>query len=108
MSCGWRSVCCHCSNEIWGFAQQNGKVFELKKKLLEKHTLEAVLSMPDELFFNSKIKVVSCIMIWTAHRSHPKYKQTYFGYYKHDGFIKRKIHGRFDGLGHWDRIKKKG
>ena len=85
---------------------QNGKVFELKKKLLEKHTLEAVLSMPDELFFNSKIKVVSCIMIWTAHRSHPKYKQTYFGYYKHDGFIKRKIHGRFDGLGHWDRIKK--
>ena len=47
-------------------------------------------------------------MIWTAHRSHPKYKQTYFGYYKHDGFIKRKIHGRFDGLGHWDRIKKNG
>ena len=30
---------------------QNGKVFELKKKLLEKHTLEAVFSMPEELFF---------------------------------------------------------
>ena len=86
---------------------QKGKVFELKKKLLEKHTLEAVFSMPDELFFNSKIHVVSCIIIFTAHRSHPQSKQTYFGYYKDDGFIKRKIHGRFDGLGHWDRIKKK-
>ena len=37
---------------------QKGKVFELKKKLLEKHTLEAVFSMPDELFFNSKVSVV--------------------------------------------------
>ena len=33
-------------------------VIELKKKLLEKHTLEAVFSMPDELFLNSKIHVV--------------------------------------------------
>ena len=76
---------------------QKGKVFELKKKLLEKHTIEAVFSMPDELFFNSKVGVVSCIMIFTAHCSHPKSKQTYFGYYKEDGLIKRKIHGRFDG-----------
>ena len=38
---------------------KNGKVFELKKKLLEKHTLEAVLSMPNELFFNLKVGVVS-------------------------------------------------
>lgn len=72
-----------------------GKLFELKKKLLEKHTLEAVLSMPNELFFNSKVSVVSCVMVLTAHRPHPKSKQTYFGYYKDDGFIKRKIS---DGL----------
>lgn len=86
---------------------QKGKVFELKKKLLEKHTLEAVFSMPDDLFFNSKIHVISCIMVWTAHKPHPKSKETYFGYYKDDGFVKRKIQGRFDVLDRWDTIQQK-
>ncbi|MDR3307244.1 MAG: N-6 DNA methylase [Endomicrobium sp.] len=84
-----------------------GEILELKKKLLGKHTLEAVLSMPDELFFNSDVNVVTCIMIFTAHRKHSPTKKTYFGYYKNDGFIKRKIQGRFDGLGKWEGIKKK-
>jgi type I restriction-modification system DNA methylase subunit len=84
-----------------------GKVYEFKKKLLEKHTLEAVLSMPDELFFNSKVGVVSCIMIFTAHKPHSEFKETYFGYYKNDNFIKRKGKGRYDGLGLWEDTKKK-
>jgi hypothetical protein len=50
---------------------QKGKVLELKKQLLKRHTLEAVLSMPDELFFNSDVTVVSCVMIFTAHKPHP-------------------------------------
>jgi len=85
----------------------SGKIAELKQKLLDKHTLEAVLSMPDELFFNSDVNVVTCVMIFTAHRKHSASKKTYFGYYKDDGFIKRKIQGRFDGLGKWESIKKK-
>lgn len=85
----------------------SGKVYEYKKKLLEKHTLEAVLSMPDELFFNSKVGVVSCVMIFKAHKPHPKTKETYFGYYKDDGFVKRKIQGRFDAFGKWETIKDK-
>jgi len=85
----------------------SGAVYELKKKLLEKHTLEAVLSMPDELFFNSDVNVVTCVMVFTAHRKHNPSKKTYFGYYKDDGFIKRKIQGRFDGFGKWEAIKKK-
>ncbi len=84
-----------------------GKVYELKKELLEKHTLDAVLSMPDELFFNSKVGVVSCIMIFKAHKPHPKGKETYFGYYKDDGFVKRKVQGRYDAFGKWDKIKEK-
>ena len=84
-----------------------GKVYELKKQLLKKHTLDAVLSMPDELFFNSKVGVVSCIMIFKAHKPHPKGKETYFGYYKDDGFVKRKIQGRFDAFGKWESIKEK-
>jgi type I restriction enzyme M protein len=85
---------------------QSGKVYELKKKLLEKHTLEAVLSMPNELFSNSNVAVVSCIMIFTAHKPHSEYKETYFGYYKDDGFVKRKSLGRIDAYGRWESIKK--
>lgn len=85
----------------------SGKVYEYKKKLLEKHTLDAVLSMPDELFFNSKVGVVSCVMIFKAHKPHPKSKETYFGYYKDDGFVKRKIQGRFDAFGKWEIVKDK-
>lgn len=86
---------------------QSGKVLEFKKKLLERHTLEAVLSMPDELFFNSDVGVVSCIMVLTAHKPHPNHKETYFGYYKDDGFVKRKGKGRVDAYGKWEEIKKK-
>lgn len=85
----------------------SGKVLELKKKLLENHTLEAVLSMPNELFFNSNVNVVSCVMIFTAHKPHSKNKETYFGYYKDDGFVKRKIQGRADIYGKWEKIKNK-
>jgi hypothetical protein len=85
----------------------SGRVLELKKKLLEKHTLQAVLSMPDELFFNSKVGVVSCVMVFTAHRPHPNHKETYFGYYKDDGFVKRKNKGRIDAYGKWTEIKEK-
>lgn len=86
---------------------QRGKVLELKKQLLEKHTLEAVLSMPNELFHNSDVNVVSCIMIFTAHKPHYKNKETYFGFYKDDGFVKRKGKGRIDEYGTWEIIKEK-
>ena len=84
---------------------QKGEKYELKKRLLQKHTLEAVLSMPDELFFDSDIGVVTCVMIFTAHKPHPPNKETYFGYYKDDGFVKRKDKGRIDAFGKWERIK---
>jgi type I restriction-modification system DNA methylase subunit len=74
----------------------SGKIYEYKSKILKLHTLEAVFSMPNELFFNSKVNVVSCIMIFTAKRPHPKNKKVYFGYYKDDGFVKRKNKGRID------------
>ncbi|MCK4427851.1 MAG: N-6 DNA methylase, partial [candidate division Zixibacteria bacterium] len=83
---------------------QKGKKYELKRRLLQKHTLEAVLSMPGELFSNSKTNVVSCIMIFTAHKPHPTNKETYFGYYKDDGFVKRKIKGRIE-TPKWESIK---
>lgn len=83
----------------------NKKTTILKKELLEKHTLEAVFSMPDELFYNSDKSVVTCVMVFTAHKPHPKGYKTFFGYYKDDGFEKRKKLGRIDVHGKWSAIK---
>ncbi|WP_158991811.1 class I SAM-dependent DNA methyltransferase [Mucilaginibacter sp. L196] len=82
-----------------------GVLLNLKTKLLENHTLEAVFSMPDELFINSKVGVITVVMVLTAHKPHPKNKETYFGYWKNDGFIKRKNRGRIDFFNSWSAIK---
>lgn len=82
-----------------------GKTALLKKELLEEHTLEAVFSMPDELFYNSDKSVVTCIMVFTAHKPHQKDKETFFGYFKDDGFEKRKKLGRIDAHNKWKGIK---
>ena len=79
---------------------------QLKEKLMKEHTLEAVLSMPDELFFNSKVSVVTCVMVFTAHRPHPPEKEVYLGYYKDDGFTKNKLQGRADINSKWKDIRK--
>ncbi|CAN5859657.1 hypothetical protein BH11PLA1_BH11PLA1_18180 [soil metagenome] len=78
---------------------------EWKRKLLEKHTLEAVMSMPVELFHNSKTLVVTCVMVFTAGRPHPKGKKTWFGYWRDDGFVKTKHRGRIDASGTWPQRK---
>ena len=85
----------------------SGKLFELKRILLQRHTLEAVMSMPIELFHNSKTTVVTCIMVFTAYRPHPKGKKTWFGYWRDDGFVKTKHKGRIDLNGTWAEIKSK-
>ncbi|MDT8447617.1 MAG: N-6 DNA methylase [bacterium] len=85
---------------------QSGVRLEKKRKLLDQHTLEAVLSMPDELFHNSKVGVVTCVMVFTANKPHPKDKKTWFGYWKDDGFTKIKNKGRIDQLNKWDEIEK--
>ncbi|MCG2827146.1 MAG: N-6 DNA methylase [Thermoplasmatales archaeon] len=82
---------------------QKGEKYELKKQLLQKHTLEVVLLMPDELFYNSDVNEVTCVMIFTAHKPHLPNKETYFGYYKDDGFVKRKDRGRIDAFLKWEK-----
>ena len=82
------------------------KIKKLKQDILSDHTLEAVLSMPGELFFNSNTSVVTCIMIFTAHRPHPSIKKVFLGYYKDDKFVKHRIKGRFDGDNKWEEVEK--
>jgi type I restriction enzyme M protein len=81
------------SNEI--------KNLENKRRILDNHTLEAVFSMPNELFFNSNTSVVTCIIVFTAHVPHSNDKEVFFGYYKNDGFEKRKKYGRYDINSQW-------
>ena len=84
---------------------QKGIRLSLKEKLLEHHTLEAVLSLPDQLFYNSGVGVVVCLMIFTAHQPHAKNKKVWFGYCKEDGFVIRKPKGRTDHNNQWDAIR---
>lgn len=75
-----------------------------KDVLLNKHTLEAVMSMPTELFY--PVGVVTCIMVFTAQVPHAQSdRKSWFGYWKNDGFVKTKKQGRVDLNGEWPAIR---
>lgn len=75
-----------------------------REELLSNHTLEAVMSMPDELFY--PVGVITCIMVFSAGTSHAESgKKTWFGYWKDDGFSKTKHKGRVDMYEQWPDIR---
>jgi type I restriction enzyme M protein len=79
------------------------KFKDVRKRLFNKHTLKAVFSMPDDIFYPTGTNV--CVMVWEAHKPHDSSVKTFFGYYKEDGFVKRKKLGRVDVLNQWEDIK---
>ena len=84
---------------------QKGDGLEIKKKILKSHTLEAVMSMPQELFY--PVGVVTCIMVFRAHISHEiSNKKTWFGYWRDDGFVKIKHKGRVE-TDKWEETKER-
>jgi type I restriction-modification system DNA methylase subunit len=80
------------------------ELIAVKKRLLEKHRLLAVLSMPDDLFY--PVGVVTAVMVFKANEK-SEGKKVWFGYFKNDGFEKRKQKGRIDARVKWAEIKKK-
>ena len=66
----------------------------LREQILREHRLEAVMSMPNDLFY--PVGMVSCIMVFTAHVPHDSdpHHESWFGYWKDDGFRKDKTQGR--------------
>jgi type I restriction enzyme M protein len=75
-----------------------------RAELLKHHTLDAVMSMPTDLFY--PVGTVPCIMIFRAHIPHKQSGQkTWFGYWKEDGFIKTKHKGRVDLYDRWPEIR---
>lgn len=77
---------------------------EVKKRILEKAHLKAVLSMPDDLFY--PVGVVTCVMVFDTSKENAG-RKSWFGYFKDDGFEKRKNQGRIDARGKFAAIKKK-
>ena len=76
----------------------------IRGELMKHHTLDAVMSMPQELFY--PVGTVTCIMVWIAGKSHEKSaKKTWFGYWRDDGFVKTKHKGRIDQYGVWGAIR---
>ena len=82
----------------------NSDVTEVRGRLLKEHTLEATFSMPSDLFI--PVSVITNILVFKAHSPHPKGKKSFFGYFKDDGFVKTKNHGRIDKKNKWNVIKK--
>lgn len=74
----------------------------VKNRLLAKHHLKAVISMPDDLFY--PVGVVTCIMVFEANKPNAG-RKTWFGYFKDDGFVKRKHIGRIDFRHLYDNLK---
>jgi type I restriction-modification system DNA methylase subunit len=87
-----------CVTETTGMAK------ELKHRILKQHTLEAVMSMPENLF-HGQTNVVTCILVITAHKPHPTGKKAWFGYWRADGFVLVKNRGRIDKNHTWESIK---
>lgn len=70
-----------------------------KAAMLENNTLEAVFTLPNEVFYPGA-SVSACCMVFTLGEPHVKAdgtaKETFFGYYKDDGFKKKKNLGRVE------------
>lgn len=77
----------------------SGEISRLKKEILEENTLDAVFTLPNEIFYPGASASACCMIfkIGTKHNdvSNP---DTFFGYYKEDGFKKKKNLGRVEQI----------
>lgn len=79
------------------------KFKDVRERLFRNNTLKAVFSMPDDIFYPVGTNV--CVMVWEAHTPHDPTQETFFGYYKNDGFVKKKKLGRVDADKKWAKIE---
>ena len=90
-----------------------GDIRKFKELMMQHHRLDAVFSLPAEMFYPGA-SVVACCMIWELGVRHESANiPTFFGYFKEDGFTKRKNLGRVEridpktGEGAWKAIHDK-
>lgn len=82
-----------------------GVIKEIKEQILEENTLDAVFTLPNDIF-HPGATVQSCCMVFKIGKKHSDVStpNTFFGYYKDDGFKKKKNIGRIEQM---DPISKK-
>ena len=78
------------------------ELLTVKERILKHHHLKAVISMPDDLFY--PVGVVTCVMVFEANKPNAG-RKTWFGYFKDDGFEKRKGLGRIDVRNRYATLK---
>ena len=93
----------------------SGFISDIKTELLEDNTLDAVFTLPNEIFYPGA-SASACCMVFTLGKPHVQpdgtVNETFFGYYKEDGHKKKKNLGRieqFDKNNHslWKDIENK-
>ena len=73
-----------------------GDIKKFKKKMLDNYTLDAVFSLPNEMFYPGA-SAIACCMIFDLSQKHERAnRDTFFGYFKDDKFVKRKGLGRVE------------
>ena len=70
--------------------------------MLNNYTLDAVFSLPNEVFYPGASAVACCMIFDLSQRHSVANKDTFFGYYRDDQFVKRK------GLGRVEKVDENG
>lgn len=87
----------------------NKDIVYFKEKMLEENTLEAVFSLPNDMFHPGS-NVCACCMVFKLGQRHKNDSSegTFFGFFKDDGYVKRKNLGRVErDEGVWKQIEAK-
>ena len=71
----------------------------MKKAILEENTLDAVFTLPNEIFYPGA-SASACCMVFRIGKKHTDVSNpdTFFGYFKDDGFRKKKNLGRVEQI----------
>lgn len=90
----------------------SSEIKKYKQLMLNEHTLDAVFSMPIDMFHPGAAAIAVCMVfnLGTRHENAP-IKETFFGYFRDDGFRKKKNLGRIEktdinGKALWEGIEK--
>lgn len=90
----------------------SGEIAKIKEEILKENTLKAVFTLPNEIFYPGA-SASACCMVFEIGKKHEDSPFTFFGYYKDDGFKKKKNLGRVEqidtetGKSKWSEIEQK-
>ena len=77
----------------------SGEIAKIKAEILEHNTLDAVFTLPNEVFYPGA-SASACCMVFKIGKKHSDVSNpdTFFGYFKDDGFRKKKNIGRVEQI----------